>query len=289
MEAAHNLITPIPLTRAHLSQLAPRPKEAHKGIFGRIAVIGGSVGMSGAAYLTAKAAYRAGAGIVEIFSPEENRIIYQVALPEAVLSLYDAKAPDHSLLVQLMERADSVALGMGLSAGDLCHNLLHTTLAHCQKPLVLDAGALQQLAQSEELLQLLQKRSAPTILTPHVGEAARLLHCSPATVKQDPIAAAVQLAQSTKSIVALKDAETIVTDGTVAYCNQFGNNGMATAGSGDVLAGIIAAFAARNDLLQAAALGVLAHALAGDAAAAQCGTHGTMASDIIDGLRQVLP
>ena len=284
-----NLTSPITLTREHLSQLTPRPADGHKGIFGRVAVIGGSVGMSGAAYFSAKAAYRAGAGIVEIFSPEENRVIYQTALPEAVLTLYKPSDPDLRFLIKLLGRADSVALGMGLSTGKLCHDLLHATLTYLEKPLVLDADALTVLAHSDEHLRLLRERRFPTVLTPHVGEAARLLHSTPAEIKKDPVAAAAALSQSTKSVIALKDAETVITDGATVYRNPFGNNGMATGGSGDVLAGIIAAFAARNEPLQAAALGGLAHALAGDAAAARCGMHGTMASDIIDGLQQILP
>ena len=287
--ASSDGITPVPLTREHLASLAPRPADGHKGTFGRIAVIGGAVGMSGAAYLAAKAAYRAGAGIVEIFCPEENRVIYQTLLPEAVLTLYDNNDPDLRALHQVLKRADAVALGMGLGTDRLCRDFLHMTLTYCDKPLVLDADALNLLSCSDEHMRLLVGRGLPTVLTPHVGEAARLLHSTVADIKKDPIAAALTLAQNTNSIVALKDAKTLITDGTTLYCNTFGNNGMATGGSGDVLAGIISAFTVRNSALTAATLGVLTHALAGDAAAKHCGTHGTMASDIIDGLRQILP
>lgn len=284
-----NRISPTALTREHLLELAARPTDGHKGRFGRVAVVGGSVGMSGAAYFTAKAAYRAGAGIVEILSPEENRVIYQTTLPEAVLALYTRADPDLQSLVKLLARADSVALGMGLSEGRLCRDFLHITLTYSDKPLILDAEALHVLAQSDEHMRLLRERRFPTVLTPHVGEAAHLLHCTIAEIKKDPSAAAITLAKETESIVVLKDAKTFITDGVALYENCFGNNGMATGGSGDVLAGVIAAFAVRNDAITAAKLGVLAHALAGDAAAERCGMHGTMASDIIDSLCLILP
>ncbi|MBR7181775.1 MAG: NAD(P)H-hydrate dehydratase [Clostridia bacterium] len=277
------------LQRQDLDRLPARPKDGHKGRFGRVAVVGGSVAMSGAGFLCAKAAYRTGTGLVELFAPEENRIIYQTQLPEALLSLYDNTAPDLAQLGRLFERADAVALGMGLSRGKNCRDFLRHALRYCDKPLILDADALNELSGAGECRQLLRERTAPTILTPHMGEAARLTFCTAAEIKQNRIAFAKELATDTASIVVLKDAETVITDGTATYINRFGNDGMATGGSGDVLAGIIAAFAVRSNPLEAACLGVLAHALAGDCAAERCGRHGLMASDIIEGLCVFLP
>ena len=277
------------LEKQDLAHLPPRSPRAHKGSFGRVLVIGGSVGMSGAAYFAAKAAYRAGAGLVEIFAPAENRVIYQTQLPEALLTLYHPEAFDKSLLLAALSRADAIAIGMGLGDTPLTEELLALTLEHAKVPILADADALNVTAHSPTLRTKMRTCTVPLILTPHPGEAGRLLNLPIPVIRNTLLPSAMQLAAEFSAIAVLKDARTVITDSTRTVLNAFGNNGMATGGSGDVLAGIIAAFlAAGSAPIDAAALGVLAHALAGDAAKQSCGAHGLMASDIIQGLTQVL-
>lgn len=274
-----------------LAALPPRPVRSNKGTFGRILIVGGSVGMSGAGYLAAKAAYRAGAGLVEIYAPLRNRVIYQTQLPEAVLTLYPEKSPCGEPLEKALARASSVALGMGISTSPAAGKLTEFTCreAPAALPLVIDADALNILAAKPELLALLKGRARKAILTPHPGEMARLCQNSIAEILADPVRVAADFARMHGVVVVLKDAHTVVTDGETVFLNDAGNNGMATAGSGDVLAGVIAAFAAVcESSLIAARLGVLAHAMAGDAAAEKFGNRGLMASDIADGLCTVL-
>ena len=274
-----------------LAALPPRPVRSNKGTFGRVFVLGGSVGMSGAGYLAAKSAYRAGAGLVEIYAPLRNRAIYQTQLPEAVLTLYPEKSPCGDPLEKALARASSVALGMGISTSPAAGKLTEFTCreAPAALPLVIDADALNLLAAKPELLTLFNGRAHKAIFTPHPGEMARLCKKSTADILKDPVGVALDFARAYGVVVVLKDAHTVVTDGDTVFLNTAGNNGMATAGSGDVLAGIIAAFSAVcDDSLTAARLGVLAHAMAGDAAAERLGKHGVMASDIAKGLCTVL-
>lgn len=278
------------LQKEDLDALPPRPARAHKGHFGRVLVIGGSVGMSGAAYFSAKAAYRAGAGLVEILAPQENRIIYQTQLPEALLTLYDPASPDKNALRAAIDRADAIAIGMGLGTSALTDTLVECVLLRAKVPVLLDADALNAIAASPSLFEQLTKCQAPCILTPHLGEASRLLSQSIPSLSQNLCAAAALLAKRSAAITVLKDARTVICDGNTYTVNPYGNSGMATGGSGDVLAGVIAAFLASGvSPKRAAELGVLTHAMAGDAAKERCGSHGLMASDIIDGICTVLP
>lgn len=284
------------LSEKDLSKLPTRPANGHKGTFGRVLIVGGSIGMSGAAFLAAKAAYRAGAGLVRIFSPEENRIIYQTQLPEAVLTLY---RPDNapSCLKEALDHADAVAIGMGLPPDALTKELVRAMLS-CPLPLVADAGALSAIAASPELLSLLRTREIPAVLTPHPGEAARLLGSPLPPDENERPAAAARLREITNAVVVLKSHRTVIDAGAEPFLCPFGNCGMATAGSGDVLAGMIAAFLAvcpggafsadSPKAGDAACLGVLAHALAGDRAKEKRGLHGLMASDILEALPQLL-
>ena len=277
------------LEKEDLQRLPTRPARAHKGTFGRVLIIGGSYAMSGAAYLAAKAAYRAGAGLVEIFAPEANRIIYQTQLPEALLTLYDPENLDKNALRAAIERADAIAIGMGLGDAPVVTKLVDTVLARAKVPVVMDADALNELSRGGEIRARLAVCKTPLILTPHLGEAARLMERNIAQIAQDPIGAAEEMARSFAAVAVLKDARTVITDGVHLALNNKGNSGMATGGSGDVLAGIIAAFlAAGTPPRFAAELGVLAHAMAGDVALAVRGSHGLMASDLLDGLSEVL-
>lgn len=276
------------LEKCDLAALPPRPRRAHKGTFGRVLVIGGSRDMSGAALLAAKAAYRAGAGLVEIFAPEENRLVYQIALPEAIFTCYnDKNAPEQ--LKDALTRADAVALGMGLSQTDTARMLVEQTLSTNGIPLIIDADALNLIAADMTLRARLYLREG-AVLTPHPMEMSRLSLLPLSEVMGDMPRAAQSLAKDSGKIVVLKDAHTVIAHEDGLFFNTHGNSGMATGGSGDVLAGIIASFAAQGATLSVAATcGVLAHALAGDVAKEQYGNHGLMASDIIDALSCVLP
>ncbi len=275
------------LERRDLDTLPPRPRAAHKGSFGRVLVVGGSLGMSGAAHLCAKAAYRAGAGLVEILAPEENRIIHQIALPEALITTYEKNNIDPDTVRSAVARADAIAIGMGLSRGAHTAALIALVLENARCPIVLDADALNEIAATPVLRAALCFHDGKKILTPHLGEAARLRATQIPEIARDLPTAAKALADELHATVVLKDAHTVIADGDTLYVNPFGNSGMATGGSGDVLAGVIAAFAASGDG-HAAVHGVLAHALAGDAACEKLGSHAMMASDIANALSAVL-
>ncbi len=276
------------LEGSDLSALPPRPRRAHKGTFGRVLVVGGSKEMSGAAYLSAKAAYRAGAGLVEILSPEENRFVYQTLLPEAVLTCYDeTNASDK--LAPALTRADAVALGMGLSQSDMAKQLVADVLSTKDIPLIVDADALNLIAANLPLRALLYMRGN-VIVTPHLAEMSRLAAKPVAEIAADLPHAAASFAKDSGAVVVLKDAHTVIAADGSLYVNTLGNSGMATGGSGDVLAGIIASFAAQGATAAIAATrGVLAHALAGDAAKKTHGNHGLMASDLPEALAEILP
>lgn len=271
-----------------------RPPHAHKGTFGRVVVMGGSSGMSGAPYFAAQSAYRAGAGLVEIFTDEANRIPLQTLIPEAVLTLFSPNAlPADEPLIRLFERADSVVLGCGLGQSDAAYYIVEATLRLCKKPLILDADALNLIAVHPPLQALMTARSTPTVITPHMGEAARLSGRTVAELAEDPFAASAALARQYNAACVLKDARTVTSNGKLYWIQSHGNSGMATGGSGDCLAGLIGCLYAqtRNQISTpgfVAAAGVLIHAKAGDLAAQNLGQHAVMASDIADAIGRVL-
>lgn len=278
------------LEKTDLAALPPRPANAHKGRFGRVLIIGGSVGMSGAGHFAAKAALRAGAGLVEIFAPVRNRTIHQIQLPEALLTLYDPENFDENTLLRAIARADAVAIGMGLSQSEAARRMVSCALRNTDAPLLVDADALNLMAGDIHLLTQCASRTQPTVLTPHLMEMSRLSGKAVPLIAADPVAHATGFAKQMGAIIVQKDARTVVTDGEDVYLNALGNSGMATGGSGDALAGIIASLAAQGaSAIDAARLGVLIHAMAGDAALTHCGNHGMIASDIIDGICEVLP
>ena len=277
---------------ADIADLLYRPPHGHKGTFGRVVILGGSRGMCGAPYFAAKSAYRAGSGLVEIVTDEANRIPLQTLLPEAVLTLLDPDAlPSDEECSRLFDRADSVVLGCGLGQSDVAYHMVEATLRLCTKPLVLDADALNLIAAHEPLQALMAARSTPTVITPHVGEAARLSGLTIASMAVDPFAASTTLARRYHAICVLKDARTVISDGGKYRLTQaHGNSGMATGGSGDCLAGLIGALLAKTrhypDALPVltSAGAVLIHAMAGDRAAARLGESAVMASDIADAI-----
>ena len=271
-------------TRTLLHSLPTRSQESNKGTFGRVTVAGGSKGMSGAAYLAAKAAYRTGCGLAAIVCPEANRMIYQTQLPEAVLKVYPDEGEEW--LKDALAGSSAIVLGPGLGQSENALNLVRWTLEAASMPVVLDADGLNLLAAHPELWS---KVPFGTVITPHPAEMARLLRCPVETVTADIPGTALSFAEEHGVVCVLKSHRTAVSDGNRLMVNNSGNSGMATGGSGDVLAGIIASLIAQGMApYGAACAGVYLHGLAGDDAAARLGEHALMASDIIDSLPAVL-
>ncbi|MBO5306301.1 MAG: NAD(P)H-hydrate dehydratase [Clostridia bacterium] len=279
-----------------LSRVPLRTQNSHKGTYGRVLVVGGSVCMSGAAYFAAKAAYRMGAGLVHILTHKDNRIILQTQLPEAILSTYgDDVERDRETVLDAVSRADAIVVGVGLGQSEQAKRLLSMVLSQADAPLVIDADALNILAKHGELWEQI---SAPVIVTPHPLEMARLCHMDVSVIERDRLTAAVNFSEKYALVCVLKGHNTIVSDGAEArglgdehtvYLNHSGNSGMATGGSGDVLSGIIASLIAQKMLpFDAATLGVYIHGLAGDAAAEALGEYSVMASDIIDHISEII-
>ncbi len=275
-----------------LTLLPSRPSRSNKGDFGRVLCVCGSYGMAGAAYLCAKAAYRSGAGLVEIFTHESNRIILQTLIPEAIVTTYTEEYSTGSLLASL-ERADCVVTGCGLGVTPLSRKILSDLLhsANSDKaPLVLDADALNLISRNPSLL----KYTKGAVITPHAKEMSRLTGTDVDTILLSTVHTAHDYAREHSLVCVLKDHRTAVSDGSPrVYLNTTGNSGMATGGSGDVLAGIIGGILSqrrnsKKDIFTLTALAVYIHGLAGDFASKELGEYSLMASDIIDALPIVL-
>lgn len=278
-----------------------RKNYSNKGTYGKALIIAGSKGMSGAASLSANAAYRAGAGLVKILTASENRIILQSSLPEALFAAYnrDGKTRDeweYDMNAQL-SWASVIVIGPGLGRSETAKELVNFVIKHAKVPVVMDADALFILAEIlnsmdsdksrlEKLSDLLREG---TVLTPHLMELSRLMDIPVSDIVNNIIDTARQCSYNSNLIYAIKDARTIVTKSGCRYINVSGNNGMATGGSGDVLTGIIAALIAQGmETYEAVCLAVYLHGLAGDAAAKKKGTYSIMAGDIIESIAEVI-
>lgn len=287
------------------SILPEREPGGNKGTFGKILIMAGSPGMSGACTLAALGAYRAGAGMVRIVTCEENREILQRTVPEALLTVLNEdmqREEKEHLLDEAASWADVAAIGPGIGKSNETREnfqILYTWMCAQgrEKPLILDADALNLLAEPGMPERCLVKRDpGMTVLTPHIGEFARLCGQTAAVIKNDFLHQAEAFAIRTGCILAAKDARTYICEAVDAACgavrgcmNVTGNDGMATAGSGDVLTGIIAAFAATvPNLYDAACAGVWVHGTAGDTAAGLMGKEALMASDLIAGVPEVM-
>lgn len=275
------------------SWLPERPAHAHKGRFGKVLVLAGSTGMTGAATLTSLASLRAGAGLVVLGIPKSLNPILEVKLTE-VITRPLAETPEGTLSLSaepeirsLLEWADVLAIGPGLSRNPETAELVRRIVMTTSLPLVLDADGINAF---EGQAELLKKRKGPLILTPHPGELARLisdLGLSVSKIDLERIEMARAWSQKWNAIVVLKGAPTVVGDpeGNV-YVNPTGNSGMATGGSGDVLTGLIAGFwAQKSTPLHSALCGVYVHGLAGDLASEKMGQRALLAGDILDSVR----
>ena len=266
--------------------LPGRDRGGNKGTFGKVLLAAGSVNMAGAAVLAAKACYRTGAGMVKVITPPENRVILQQAVPEALLGTYED-------LEAGMEWADVIAVGPGLGKSKEALACLEQVTEGSAKPLLVDADGLNLLSEQPKLCGLLSEQGRAgrvILLTPHVGELSRLLGCSMADCKEKLWSAGGALSARLHAVVAAKDARTFICAENHDVCvNLTGNNGMGTAGSGDVLTGIIAALLAqRMDGFGAAAVGAYVHGRAGDEVSAARGAYACMAGDMAETLGRVL-
>lgn len=272
-----------------LPRLPPRPAESHKGDFGRVLVVAGSVGMSGAAVLCGHAALRAGAGLVKVACPAPVQPVVAQAQPCLMTAplpacaagqLTEAALPP---LRDLAAWASVIAFGPGLGQSGAIASVLLGLLHDLDRPLILDADGLNAMARLLQHGQAQPRTAAPLILTPHPGEFKRLLGRA-CTAEETPEAAR-QLAGNLRAVVLVKGHRTLITDGVRLQRNATGNPGMATGGSGDVLTGVIAALLGQGlPPFDAAVLGAHVHGLAGDQAAVALGPVGILATDLIERL-----
>ena len=277
------------MEREDLKLVLPvRSASGNKGTFGKLLIIAGSENMAGAAFLCASAALRSGAGMVKVLTPSVNREILQRSLPEAMLATWDSLGKMETELHRALDWCDAVVCGPGIGRSEEASRLVHELLAVCEKPVVLDADGLNVL--EGDLSVLTNTPSGRVTLTPHIGEMARLTGKSAADIKNDLVASAREISRLTGATCVLKDARTVTAlpDGGIFF-NNTGNSGMATAGSGDVLAGILGSLIVQGtDPGYAAAAAVVLHGAAGDEAAAEQGRRFMTAGDIVTGIRAVL-
>lgn len=265
-----------------------RVANSNKGTYGKVLVIAGSRGMSGAAYLAAKAAYIAGAGLVRIYTEESNRQILQTLLPEAILTTYQEDEADPlAELEQVMEWADVVCIGCGLGMGDLSRELVKKFLEKNQKPCVVDADGLNILSTLPDEYAYLDERY---ILTPHMKEMSRLTGNTVQEIKENRAEILKEFVRKYQVNVALKDSRTLVAGSKMpVFFNTSGNAAMAKAGAGDALAGLITGILAQGtNTYMAGVLGVFLHGMGGDEARKEYGAYSVMAQDIITGAGKVL-
>lgn len=257
-----------------------RKKDSNKGSYGKVLVIAGSDKMAGAAYFSAKAAYLSGCGLVQVFTPKANRDILLTMLPEALVTDYDSNNIDISLLREKADWADVILIGPGLGTGDGAKILVEEVLKREKKPLVIDADALNILSCK---LEILKQSKAPIIVTPHLGEMSRLTGVKIPEIKERLLHAAGEFAEKYGVVCVLKDSRTVIGTKNGLYLNTSGCSGMASGGSGDILAGFIAGLLAQNlSIEDAAVLGTFIHGRAGEKAALKKGDASMTASDLLE-------
>lgn len=266
--------------------LPDRPQDGHKGTFGRVLIIGGSIGMSGAVCLSSVAALRSGSGLVTAAVPRSVQMTVAAYEPSVMTigletdSNGQLASLSRNRIEELVAGKDTVAIGMGLGQSAEVTELVSLVLEYCHVPLVLDADALNVAAQGGLLAK--RNKGSACVITPHPGEFARLTGL-PITEDEDTrIAMSADFARTHELTVALKGPRTVVTNGARLFVNSTGNSGMATAGSGDVLTGIVASLLGQKmNAFEAAALAVNAHGRAGNFAASELGQRGLIASDLL--------
>lgn len=288
-------------TKEDIKTFLPERKfYSNKGTYGKVLILAGSKNMAGACYLSASAAYHMGVGLVKVVTVEENRTIIQEKLPEAVLMTYETEQIEKYLddIKREIQGAKAIVVGPGIGRDDAANLILEEVLQNAKVPTIVDADALQLLAKKKKYILPYEKQegricwSLPEhfILTPHLKEMAALLgNGMEVSEIKSSLLDIVLACKMNKNVLVLKDARTLVIQSENCYINTSGNNGMATAGSGDVLTGIIAGLLGQGvEPYLAAALGVYIHGFAGDIAAEKKGWYSLMAQDIIFALPELL-
>lgn len=272
---------------AVLSILPDRDPWAHKGCFGKILLLCGSVGFTGAAALAAKAALRSGAGLVFLGVPQSIYAIEAIKLDEAIvfpLPEEDGKLSERALdeILRRLPQMDAILIGPGLGQSCGVLTVVRKVLEAFSGPVIVDADGINVLSTHRDILR---GRKAPTIVTPHDVEFSRL----GGYIGNNRAESAASLARELGCVVLLKGHRTVITDGAVCYTNQTGNPGMAVGGSGDVLAGIIVSLLGQGIApLEAAACGAWIHGAAGDLCARELGQYAMLPSDMVQNLPRLL-
>ena len=265
--------------------LPDRSPEAHKGDFGRVLLLCGSRGYTGAAALAAMGALRCGAGLVYLGVPESIYAIEATKLTEPIvfpLPDRDGMLSEDAIpeIRALLSRMDAVLIGCGLGVNQGTLAVLKMVLTEFFGPVIVDADGINLLAEHKDILR---GRTGSTILTPHAGEFARLGYGG------DRMLSAKQAAEELAAILLLKGHHTVITDGNCTYLNRTGNPGMATGGSGDVLAGMITAFVGQGiPTLEATAVAAWLHGRAGDLCAKELGQYAMLPSDMLEVLPRLM-
>lgn len=270
-----------------LSILPDRKTDAHKGDFGKILLLCGSRGYTGAAALAAMGALRSGAGLVYLGVPESIYAISAVKLTEPVvfpMPEQEGKLSKEAIarILEMLPKMDAVLIGPGLGQSAGTMSVLECVLVTAACPVVVDADGINLLSGHKDILR---GRAAPTILTPHMGEFVRI----GGNAAAGRLEAAVELSVDLNAVVVLKGQSTVVTDGHNCYINPTGNPGMAVGGSGDVLAGIIVSLIGQGlQPLEAAACGTWLHGAAGDICAETIGQYGMLPTDMLEVLPRLM-
>lgn len=283
-----------------LSGLPMRQTYSNKGTFGTVLVIAGSKDISGACFLSAKAAYRIGAGLVKVLTSVENKNMIQTLLPEALLITYEEENLNKDLISTIIDeirQATSIVIGPGIGVSNMAKQLLQLVLQHSKVPTIIDADGINLLAKEKEYKGIKKDGdygnnvNLPShfILTPHLKEMSRLIDLTVKEIAENILQVATWVTKEKQYTLVLKDARTLVTHQGKVYINTSGNNGMATGGTGDILTGIIAGLLAQGmPIYEAATMGVYLHGLAGDYAVKEKGLYSLIASDIIEALPDVV-
>lgn len=273
-----------------MKEIMPKRKsESHKGDYGRIAILGGSSGMAGSVYMASLSAMRTGAGMAFILAPKSISEILQIKSNEQIIKeidchnfYYSSEIVDQ--ILDNIEDKDTLIIGPGMGKGEDLNKLIGEIIASTDIDMVIDADGLNAISKDLSIL----KSNNKIILTPHMGEFSRLTGLEIDKIKEDEESIARKFAKDNDVVLVLKSDHTIVTDGLKFYKNEIGNPGMATAGVGDVLTGVIASLMKRLEPFEAAKLGVYIHSLAGDIASEKLGEDSLIATDVIENLSEAI-
>lgn len=269
-----------------VKSITNRTADSHKGHYGRAFCVVGSYGMAGAAILSGLSCLRCGAGICDIGLPNTIYPIVATNIPEAVYSVYTDDKDCYKALYNGINKATAVLVGCGRGNTNETKNIVRYLLENVECPLIIDADGINFLKYH---IDILEARNAPTVITPHVGEMSRLTGFSTEYIKQHKVEVAIEFATKYNVIVVLKDFETVVVSPSgEIYVNHTGNPGMATGGSGDMLAGMITSFVAQGyNVYESAIAGVHLHGMTGDMAKEELTEASMLPSDMIQMLPKV--